>query len=487
MNLRPPTLYWHDYETTGADTRRDRPLQFAGLRTDLDLEPVEEPVVLHCRPPADLLPAPVACAVTGISPRTAHDLGVGEAEFAAAVLEALGQPNTCGVGYNSLRFDDEITRHLLWRNLYDPYGREWREGNSRWDVIDLFRLARALRPQGMEWPDHASGVPSFRLEDLAAANGIEHHAHDALGDVRATLGLTRRLRRAQPRLYDYVFQRRLRGASADLLRLDADEPVLHVSARYPASRGCIAPVAAVAWHPADRNGVIVADLSADIDPLLDRDAETLAAALFTPAAERDPASPEIPLTVVKLNQAPVVAPMNTLTPEAERRLGFDTERARNHLRRLRCAGGLAERLREVFTPPARETGEDADAALYEGFVSDVERALMDTVHQCAPEGLAGFDPGFTDPRLRELYFRYRARNWPATLDSEERERWRRLRWHRICRGEAGSPRSLDAYREELASAVAQGRLAEAMREELAAWTERLLADLPPCHDPWPTE
>lgn len=479
---REPTFYWHDYETTGADARRDRPLQFAGLRTDADLEIVDEPRVLYCRPPPDVLPAPMACVVTGIGPRRARAEGLHEAGFAAAVLEELGHPATCGVGYNSLRFDDEVTRHLLWRNLYDPYAREWREGNSRWDVIDLFRIARALRPEGLEWPEHEPGVPSFRLEDLARANGVAHDAHDALGDVRATLELVRRLRRAQPRLYDFVHDHRDRRRAAELLRLDADEPVLHVSDKYPARRGCIAPVAAVGMHPVDRSGVIVADLAADPRPLLQLSADDIAAALFRPADERSGDEAVIPLKVVKLNRAPVIAPLNTLTSEAARRLDIDTGVARAHLARLRAAPDLAGRLREVFTP-RHEGADDVDVALYDGFVPDADRARMDAVHKRAPAELAGFDPGFEDARLREIYFRYRARNWPGTLDAADAERWRELRWRRLCRGEDGSPRSRAAFEAELRTTLAEGLMDESMAGELDAWAAELLADLPACEPP----
>ncbi|MDX1610286.1 MAG: exodeoxyribonuclease I, partial [Halofilum sp. (in: g-proteobacteria)] len=409
--MAAPTLYWHDYETTGADARRDRPVQFAGLRTDLDLNPVGEPAVHYCRPATDVLPGPIACAVTGIGPRLAQDQGLAEAEFAAAVLEELAQAGTCALGYNTLRFDDEVTRHLLWRNLYDPYAREWRDGNSRWDVIDLFRLARALRPEGLEWPEHESGVPSFRLEDLARANGIEHDAHDALADVEATLELTRRLRAAQPRLYDWAFGRRDKHSAAALLPLNGDQPVLHVSEKFGALRGCIAPVAAVATHPYNRNGVIVVDLAADIEPLLEWDAEALAAAMFTAAAEREAGTPAIPLKVVKLNAAPVLAPINTLTGEAAERLEIDVEHARDVLHHLRATEGLAAKLRDVYQQPP-PAPDDVDLALYDGFVDDADRDRMDAVHRRSPEELAAFDPGFADPRLRELYFRFRARNWP---------------------------------------------------------------------------
>lgn len=477
----PATLFWHDYETTGTDARRDRPLQFAGVRTDLDLKPIEEPTVFYCQPPADVLPAPMACAVTGLTPQWTREHGVAEAEFAAAVLEELGRPGTCAVGYNSIAFDDEVTRHLLWRNLYDPYAREWRDGNSRWDLIDVLRLARALRPEGLAWPEHPDGRPSFRLEDLAAANGIEHDAHDALADVRATIELARRLRAAQPRLYDFAFGHRDRASAGSLLRLDADEPVLHVSDKYPATRGCIAPVAALAPHPVNRNALIAADLAADPAPLLDLDPERLAAALFTPAAERGSDDPVVPLKLVRLNTTPVLAPLSTLTAEAAERLGIDVQAARANLARLRAQPGLAARLQQVYGS-AGPAAADVDAALYDGFVPDADRARMDAVHRRAPADLAAFDPGFEDARLRELYFRYRARNWPSTLSGAEQQRWNELRYRRLRRGECGSPRALSEFERELAEGRADGRIAPDLGASLESWAREMISDLPGVDD-----
>ena len=483
MAVAEPTFYWYDFESTGADPRRDRPLQFAGLRTDADLEPVEAATVLYCAPPADVLPAPAACRVTGIGPLAARARGLCEADFAAAVAAELGRPGTCAVGYNSTRFDDEMARHLLWRNLYDPYAREWRHGNSRWDLIDVLRLAHALRPQGLEWPEREPGVPSFRLEDLAAANGLEHAAHDALADVHATLGLARRLRAAQPRLFDFALRHRDKASAAQLLRLDASEPVLHVSEKYPAARGAIAPVAAIARHPRIANQVLVADLWADPDPLLALDADALAERLFTPARARGNDQAPVPVKAVKLNAAPVLAPVNTLGQEAAARLGIDLEAARTNLARLRAAPGLAERVQAAFVrrPESAQPG-DPDTALYDGLVGDDDRARLDAARQCSAAELAAFDPGFSDPRLPDLVFRYRARNWPQSLSAVEAERWRQLRWQRLCRGEAGSPRSLPAFDEALAAEVADGHLDATLASELAQWRERLTADLPPCDE-----
>ncbi|RLA45884.1 MAG: exodeoxyribonuclease I, partial [Gammaproteobacteria bacterium] len=203
-SVRDTTFYWHDYETFGVDPSRDRPVQFAGLRTDVDLNVIGEPLVIFARPANDFLPHPQACLVTGISPQQALAEGLPECEFIRRIHEELARPGTCSVGYNSLRFDDEVTRYTLYRNFYDPYAREWQNGNSRWDIIDMVRATCALRPAGIEWPLREDGLPSFRLEDLTSANGISHEAvHDALSDVHATIALARLVKERQPRLYDY--------------------------------------------------------------------------------------------------------------------------------------------------------------------------------------------------------------------------------------------------------------------------------------------
>jgi exodeoxyribonuclease-1 len=234
------TLYWHDYETFGIDPRRDGPAQFAGLRTDLALNPIGKPLVIYCQPPRDRLPAPEACLVTGITPQIAQQHGVCEAEFIAAIHAELAQAGTCALGYNTLRFDDEVTRNTLYRNFYDPYEREWKNGNSRWDIIDMVRLTAALRPDGIEWPKDEQGRPSFRLERLTEANGISHSgAHDALVDVRATIDLARLIKTRQPRLYDFVWRNRGKHEAAELLKLGSFEPLLHVSEKYPAEQGFV--------------------------------------------------------------------------------------------------------------------------------------------------------------------------------------------------------------------------------------------------------
>src|SRR3546814_9830350 len=111
------SIFWYDFETTGISPSRDRPLQVAGIRTNEALEEIGEPLNIYCRPSDDILPHPAACLVTGITPATLEQRGLCEAEFIQRLHQQLSLPGTCGAGYNSLRFDDEVTRYSLYRKI----------------------------------------------------------------------------------------------------------------------------------------------------------------------------------------------------------------------------------------------------------------------------------------------------------------------------------------------------------------------------------
>lgn len=426
------SFYWHDYETSGADPRRDRPMQFAGQRTTLDLEPIGEPLRIHCRLAEDQLVWPSAALVTGISPQQVAAEGLAEPEFAARIHAELATPETCAVGYNSLRFDDEFTRHLFWRNFYDPYAREYQHGNSRFDLIDVLRMCRALRPEGLGWPSREDGSPSFRLEDLAAANDIElHDAHDALADVRATIALARRLRLAQPRLWDWALSLRSKARVLELLDWQAMKPVIHVSARYPARQNCMAVVAPLCEHPRQSGVFIVVDLARPIAPLIELEAEELADRVFSPR-DAVPEELEVPgIKLVRTNRVPMLAPLRVLDPARRAELGIEEREIAQHLNLLRRAAETVRgTVRTLFLRDAPPS-EDAELALYAGLVPRSDAALFAAIRAAEPEALAGFACAFQDARLRELLFRYRARWYPYTLDAEEQRRWARFRRRKL--------------------------------------------------------
>jgi exodeoxyribonuclease I len=446
------TFFWHDYETFGRQPRRDRPAQFAGLRTDAELNEIGEPLMLFCQPAPDVLPDPEACLLTGILPQHCLARGVPEHEFASAIETVLALPGTVGVGYNSIRFDDEVTRFLFWRNLIDPYAREWQNDCGRWDLLDVVRCAYALRPDGLEWPTHDDGRPSFKLEHLTAANGLAHEAaHDALSDVRATVALARKLRAAQPKLWEFCL--RLRRKEAVWAEIGVGKPFLHISGMYGPERGCIALVWPLAPHPTNKNELIVWDCAADPAELLTLNAAAIRERMFTKAADLPEGVARLPIKTIHVNKSPIViGNLKTLSPEMAARWGFEAEPQLAHARLLAEKGRLLDGLwgevfqREPFAPA------DVDEDLYGGFIGNEDRRTLQRLRAMTPEQVAErVDAGklvFADARLEELVFRWRARNFPATLTPEDAARWDAHRSARLHEG-AGGATTLAAFMEQI--------------------------------------
>ncbi|SED29734.1 exodeoxyribonuclease I [Pseudomonas anguilliseptica] len=446
------SLFWYDYETTGIDPRRDRPLQVAGIRTDEDLNEIAEPLNIYCRPSDDILPHPAACLVTGITPSKLAQHGLDEVEFMSRVHAELSQPGTCGVGYNSLRFDDEVTRYSLYRNFFDPYAREWQGGNSRWDLIDLVRTAYALRPEGIVWPEDEGRV-TLKLERLTAANGIAHgQAHDALSDVRATIALARLLRSKQRKLYDYLYQLRSKQRVQDQIRLL--QPLVHISGRYAGARHYLAVVLPLAWHPRNRNALIVCDLQADISPLLNESAEILRTRLYTRRDQLADGELPIPLKLLHINRCPVVAPMKVLRAEDIQRLQLDVPAYQAQAEQLRSNPGVwQEKLAQVYADEQFAANQDPEQQLYDGFIGDRDRRLCEQVRRAEPQRLAESVWSFDDERLPELLFRYRARNFAATLNAQEQQRWRTFCQQRLSQPQYGAPNTLEQFNQALAAVL----------------------------------
>jgi exodeoxyribonuclease-1 len=439
----PQTFFWHDYETFGKQARRDRPAQFAGVRTNAELDEVEPPVMWFCRPAPDYLPEPEACLLTGILPQTCLERGVAEAEFARHIEAELARPGSIGVGYNSLRFDDEVTRHMFWRNLVDPYAREWQNGCGRWDLLDTVRAAWSLRPEGIEWPSHPDGKPSFKLEDLARANGLLHEAaHDALSDVRATIALAKVIRTAQPRLFDFCLK--LRQKNAVLAEIGVGRPFIHISGRYPTERGCLAIVWPLAPHPTNRNEIVVWDLAQDPAELLKLDAAAIRSRVFVSKDDLAEGQTRLPIKTIHINRSPVViSSLKTLGAAQAQRWGIDVDLALRHAEIAAREGAkLAGLWPDVFIRPTPDEPPDVDEDLYGGLIGANDRRLLDRLRGVTGDRLAAQcaerAPAFDDDRLSELLFRYRARNFAASLSEGERERWRLHCAARLHRGQGGA-------------------------------------------------
>jgi len=435
---------WHDYETWGISPKVDKPSQFAAIRTDLDLNRIGGPEVFYCQPPADYLPNPEAALVTGFTPQKALREGLCEADFANKIHQLFSQPNTCVAGYNNIRFDDEVTRYLFYRNFYDPYAREWQNGNSRWDIIDMVRACYALRPEGIEWPsvtdENGEQRISFRLELLTKANGISHEAaHDAMSDVYATIAMAKLIKEKQPKLYDFLFNLRNKKNVAELIDVYNMTPIVHTSSKISSAHGCTSWFAPVSYHPTNKNAVIAVDLARDPSPLFELSTEDIKARLYTRYDDLAEDELPIPVKLIHLNKCPVVAPAKTLLPENAERLAIPRETCLANLQKLKGFTGLRDKLSDVFVQHFDDENIDPEQALYSGgFFSESDKAQMAILHSLPPEKLATHVFQFADGRLGVMLFRYRARNYPITLTSAEQQKWQQYCQQKIQYGGNGA-------------------------------------------------
>ncbi|MGO1297918.1 MAG: exodeoxyribonuclease I, partial [Vibrio sp.] len=352
--------------------------------------------------------------------------GLPEPEFIQRIYQELATPNTTNLGYNNIRFDDEVTRYTSYRNFLDPYEWSYKNGNSRWDLLDVLRACHALRPEGIEWPQNDEGYTSFKLEHLSKANGIEHeNAHDALADVIATIEMAKKIKFAQPKLFDYFFSMRNKRPLNELIDIVNMTPLMHVSGMLGRECNYTSWVVPIGWHPTNKNAVIVVDLAKNPQILLDLTAEELTTRLYTKQSELGPDEDPVPVKLVHINKCPILAPAKTLTAENAANIGIDRQQCLANLATLRDNTQVREKLATVFSHERTyPVSDDVDTQLYNGFFSPTDKAAMAIIRENHPENLGALDIQFDDPRIGPLLFRYRARHFPWTLSESEQHRWK---------------------------------------------------------------
>jgi exodeoxyribonuclease-1 len=429
------TFFFYDLETSGLSAQDARIMQFAGIRTDMDLNPIGEPYNLLVKLNDDTLPSPEALMVTGITPQQTQADGLTEAEFAKVLIEEVFAPDTIAVGFNNIRFDDEFVRHLLWRNFYDPYEWCWKNGCSRWDLLDVVRMTRALRPEGIVWPVDKEGKATNRLELLTKENGIDHlKAHDALSDVEALIAVTRLIKEKQPQLYEYLLSIRDKNKVKELVNLDVKKPFVYTSGRYDMEH----EKTTVAFPlTSGRNGnVVVYDLRYDPSLFINLDIKELAKKMYASWEERKVEGfVKLPVKELQYNRAPAVAPLGVLEQgNGWERIHLDQATIEKHKTILLSAPHFAENIRTLIeNKPEFKKLSEPEAQLYDSFLSDRDRLRVETVRNASAQELADFHPEFTDERLSPLLLHYKARNFPRILSEDEAKAWEAWRSERIKR------------------------------------------------------
>lgn len=465
------TFFFYDLETSGLSAQNDRIMQFAGIRTDMNLKQIGEPVNVLVKLNDDTLPSPDAIMVTGITPQQTQADGYSEAEFTKMVTSDIFTPDTIAVGFNNIRFDDEFIRYLLWRNFHDPYEWTWKEGRSRWDLLDVVRMTRALRPDGIVWPVDDKGQPTNRLELLASKNNLIHEkAHDALSDVEALIGVTRLIRDKQPQLYEYLLKLRDKNEVKKLVNVDEKQPFVYVSGRLD-SEFNKATVAFPLTTGANGN-IVVYDLRYDPTPFISMDQKALAKKIYVTWEERQKDDfIKLPVKELQYNRAPAVAPLGVLAQQdGWTAISLDEATITKHRNILLSAPGFAENIRSLFENKKEyKKSNDPEAMLYDGFVPDADKIRIDSVRNADERQLADFHPVFIDERLSALLLHYKARSFPRSLAQDESVAWERWRSSKITASLPDFMKSLG----RLSSSIKDDNK-QFLLQELQLWAESVL-------------
>lgn len=467
------TFFFYDLETSGLSARSDRIMQFAGQRTDMELNPIGDPVNVLVALNDDTIPSPEALLVTGITPQKTLEEGYSEADFSKKLVEEWFTPDTIIVGFNNIRFDDEFVRHLLWRNFHDPYEWSWRDGRSRWDILDVVRITRALRPEGIEWPVNELGEAVNKLEPITQANGIDHaNAHDALSDVLALIDVAKLIRAKQPQLFDYLLKMRDKKQVHSLVNLDSKQPFVYTSGRY--DKQYAKTTVAFPLTSAPHGNALVYDLRYDPTQFAKLSQDELRARMFASWEERQKEGFQaVPVKQLQYNRCPAVAPLGVLSQnEGWQKIGLDEDIIKKHLDILLKYPEFAENIRSVFeSKPVFAEATEPEARLYDSFLPEADRIRVEAVRNASAAQLADFHPEFVDDRLPDLLLHYKARNFPMTLSESEQLAWSEWRGNRI---NAQLPGFVSSF--ERAAKTYTDDDSQFILSELRLWAESLIPE-----------
>lgn len=466
------TFFFYDLETSGLNPRSDRIMQFAGQRTDMKLNPIGEPYNVLVKLNDDTLPSPEAVMVTGITPQSTQMDGYSEAEFAKLLRQEVFTEDTITVGFNSVRFDDEFVRHLFWRTFNDPYEWAWQDGRSRWDLLDVVRMTRALRPDGIKWPVDAEGRSVNRLELLTKVNGIAHeNAHDALADVEALIAISKLIKKHQPSLFEYLLKMRSKNEVQSLVNVDDKQPFVYVSGRYDAAyeKATVAfPIA-----PALNKNVLVYNLRHDPSSFLEMSADEIAKNIH--ASWEQKKSEEfvaVPVKALQYNRCPAIAPLGILNDkDGWNSIGLDLDTVKKHRNLLLARPDFAENVRTAFEQkPEYDKNSDSEAQLYESFIPQADKIRLEAIRNASTDDLADFNPEFQDSRLKDLLLHYKARNYPKSLSESEQKEWEEWRTNRL---QSQSIRYVKSI-QKLSQSASESQ--QFLLQELQLWLENVMPE-----------
>ncbi|WP_159715295.1 exodeoxyribonuclease I [Blochmannia endosymbiont of Camponotus nipponensis] len=439
-NIAQPSFFIYDYETFGINPALDRPAQFAGIRTDNKLNPIEKEKIFFCRLSDDYLPDPRSVLITKITPQYTLHHGLKEAEFARRISQIFYIPKTCILGYNNIHFDDEFSRNIFYRNFHDPYLWAYQQGNSRWDLIHVLRAFYSLCPNGIKWPLNIYKQPSFRLEDLTQANSIQHlSAHNAMSDVYATLTLTKLIKKVQPQLFQFLFNHRTKYQLKKIIDLDTMRPLIFIMNKINSKhKKFLTYIAPINWHPINSNILIACDLNENIDTLLNFNINILHQKLYSNHITIYDIFKKIPLYLIRLNACPILIPISFFYKK-NINTNYSIDLSTNYqyyLKNLnfiiirKNSAYLRKKINTLYTiiesyihQKKLHNNVHVDTQLYHNFFNNSDQKIIENIRKTHPKELKNLYIKNVDTRLKSLLFYYKARNFPSTLNHQEQTQW----------------------------------------------------------------
>lgn len=452
-----------DLETTGTSPAFDHPLQFAAILTDAEFREIER-VNLRCRLAPHIIPSPQALAVTGVRPHQLVDPELPSLfEFAQSLTALVSRWSPAiWTGFNSIRFDEEMLRQMFYQNLQPEIFATQFNGNTRFDIMTAVFAVFQRRPDLLKWPVDETGRVRFKLDRLAPENGFEgHNAHDALGDVEATIHLARLITQRAPDLWQQLVANR--DKSHVQAQLDQFEPVELVG-RFGGGPPKAIMVCLCGYAAKNQNQAYLFDLDA-LDPQ-----ELIAASEADLMAAMD-AEPR-PLRSISINKVPMLLPPATVTDEQRRRARALAEAP--ELRQRLITAMAARYPADADTPP-----QHVEQQIFNGFYSWNDKARLKEFQGADWPRRQEIVATFEDARLRQLGARLVAFHSPNLLSDSDRRRyiaWRRERWNASTDTEV-EWMTLEKARQALLEMKAASAQDPAMLDEIEAFILELGAGI----------
>lgn len=400
---------FYDLETSGLKMCWDVPLQAAFLQTEPDLSLIRE-ITLRCRLPHHIIPAIDALMVTGVSPRMLQEQPLDHIEMMAQIARILTDCRPAMLlGFNTLKFDDEVLRHSFFQTLLPPYCGAM-TGGGRADVLNMLRAVALLEPGAVVIPTDPLGKPTMRLGDVCRANGIalsQEDAHDALADVRATRDLFGLLRERAPTTIATMLGHAKKSGPLQLL--DGAEPLV-----LGGTSRCV-PITQLVVSPTNQNAWACADLNRDPADYLDLKAPELLALIRSRSS---------PIRQVRVNAQPLLFNWEQGAHAIADRQPDDVYRERmgRIWRHPTFTRQLVLALQDQYSD--RAPSPWPEGTLYEGgFISNADVAACARWHELPWSDRAGYAARhISDPRLKSFAIRQVFLCAPEALSQEAWQR-----------------------------------------------------------------